>query len=143
LRALLGGGAHRAAQAGFVVSHGGELGRDENPATQRFAQSLDPHYLVDRRSDDREVKAIHRANIAINHLAEMEREIDRGNRLSHPRSIRVKSVEAALCIGGGRKRVVTGFMARRCDEGKACEHAFAGVKELPRRQFSDAHTHNA
>jgi hypothetical protein len=102
-----------------VACRGGELGRDENPAAQWLAQGLDPRYLVDRRSDDREVEAIHRANIAIEHLAEMEREIDPGNRLSHPRSIRVKSVEAAHCFSGGGKRVATGFVARRSDEGKS------------------------
>jgi hypothetical protein len=83
-----------------VAGRGGELGRDENPAAQWLAQGLDPRDLVDRRADDREVEAIHRANIAIEHLAEVEREIDRGNRFPHPRSIRVKSVEAAHCFGG-------------------------------------------
>jgi hypothetical protein len=111
-----------------VAGRGGELGRDENPAAQRLAQGLDPGYLVDRRSDDREVEAIRRANIAIEHLAEVEREINRGNRLPHPRSIRVKSVEAAHCFGGGGERVATGFIARRSNEGKAREHAIA--KEL-------------
>jgi hypothetical protein len=58
----------------------------------------------------------------------VEREIDRGNRLPHPRSIRAKSVEAAHCFGGGGERVATGFIARRSNEGKAREHAIA--KEL-------------
>jgi hypothetical protein len=52
-----------------VARRGGELGRDENPVAQWLAQGLDTRYLVDRRSDDREVEAIHRANIAIKHLA--------------------------------------------------------------------------
>ena len=53
-----------------VARRGGELGRDENPVAQWLAQGLDTRYLVDRRSDDCEVEAIHRANIAIKHLAE-------------------------------------------------------------------------
>jgi hypothetical protein len=93
-----------------VAGRGGELGRDENPVAQRLAQGLDPRYLVDRRSDDREVEAIHRANIAIEHLAKVEREIDPGNRLSHPRSIGVKLVEAAHCFSGGGERVATGSL---------------------------------
>jgi hypothetical protein len=87
----------------FVADCGGELGRDENPAAQRLAQGLDPRYLVDRWSDDREVEAIHCTNIAIEHLAEMEREIDRGNRLPLPRSIHVKSVEAAHRFGAAAR----------------------------------------
>ena len=55
----------------------------------------------------------------------MEREINRGNWLSLPRSIRVKSVKAAHCFCGGGERVVTGFIARRGNESKACEHAIA------------------
>ena len=65
-----------------VAGRGGELGRDENPAAERLAQRLDARNLVDRRSDDREVEAIDGADIAIEHLAEVEREIDDGNRLS-------------------------------------------------------------
>jgi hypothetical protein len=111
-----------------VAGRGGELGRDENPAAQRLAQGLDSRYLVDCRSDDREVEAIHRANIAIEHLAEVKREVDHGSRLSHPCSIRVKSVEAAHCFGGGGERVAAGFIARSSHEGKARKHAIA--KEL-------------
>ena len=106
-----------------VAGRSGELGRDENPAAQRLAQGIDPRYLVDRRSDDREVEAIHRANIAIEHLAEVEREIDRGNRLPHPRSISVKLVEAVHCFGGGGERVATGFIAesqQRRQSSRAC-----------------------
>jgi hypothetical protein len=85
-----------------VAGCGGELGRDENPVAQRLAQGPP--------ADDREVEAIHRANIAIEHLAKVEREIDPGNRLSHPRSIGVKLVEAAHCFSGGGERVATGSL---------------------------------
>ena len=99
-RALRGGGAHRAAQAGFCCRprRRARPRREPcGPVARTRSRSARP---VDRRSDDREVEAIHRANIAIEHLAEVEREIDRGNRFPHPRSIRVKSVEAAHCFGG-------------------------------------------
>ena len=127
-RALLGEGAPRAVQAGFCCRRGELSRQNENPAAQRLAQGLDSRYLVDRRSDDREVEAIHRANIAIEHLAEVKREVDHGSRLSHPCSIRVKSVEAAHCFGGGGERVAAGFIACSSHEGKARKHVIA--KEL-------------
>jgi hypothetical protein len=108
-----------------VAGRRGEIGRDENPAVQRLAQGLDPRYLVDCRSYNCEVEAIDCANVAIENLAEMEREINCGNRLSRPRSIRVKSVEGAHPFCGGRERVVTGLIACRGNESKACEHSIA------------------
>ncbi len=70
-------------------------------------------------------EAIRRANVAIEHLAEVKREIDDGSLLSHPCSIRVGSVEAAHCFGGSGERVAAGFIARCSNEGKARKHAIA------------------
>src|SRR5262249_12414186 len=53
---------------------------DKDPAAQGLAQCLDPRNLIDRGADDRKVKAIDSAYIAIEHLAKMECEIDGGNR---------------------------------------------------------------
>jgi hypothetical protein len=63
--------------------------------TERLAQCLDPRHLVDRGPDDREVEAIDGTNIAVEHLAEMEREINRGGRLSRLDSRLVEAVETA------------------------------------------------
>ena len=45
---------------------------------------LDARNLVDRRADDCEVEAIDGADIAVEHLADVEREIDDGNGLPYP-----------------------------------------------------------
>ena len=59
---------------------GDELGGDEHRAAQRLAQRLDARDLVDRGADDGEIEPVGRADIAVEHLAEMEREIDGGER---------------------------------------------------------------
>ena len=120
--------AHRAAQVGFRWRPPRRARPNEDLAAEWLAQRLDARYLVDRRADDCEVKAIDGANIAIEDLADVEREIDDGNWLPCPCSIGVKSVDALHRFGGGVKRAATGFTAGRVHEGKAREHAIA--KEL-------------
>src|SRR5262249_3375918 len=85
-------------------------------------------HLVDRRADDCEVKAIDGTDIAIEDLADVEREIDDGNWLPCPCSIGVKPINAPHRFGGSVERDRTGLTARRVHEGKAREHAIA--KEL-------------
>ncbi len=75
-------------EAAAVADHCGQLGRDEHPAAQGLTQGLDARDLVDRRADDGEVEAVDGADIAIEHLAEMEREVDGGNRLAGPPAAR-------------------------------------------------------
>ena len=58
-----------------VADDGGEVGGDEHLAPQRLSQGLDARDFVDRRPDDGEVEAIHGADIAIEDLAEVEREV--------------------------------------------------------------------
>jgi hypothetical protein len=106
----------------------GERGRNQDLAAERFAQRFDPGHLVDRGADDCEVKAIDGADIAIEDLTDVQREIDDGNWLPCPCPIGVKSVDALHRFGGGVERAATGLTARRLYEGKAREHAIA--KEL-------------
>ena len=106
----------------------GERGRNQDLAAERFAQRFDARHLVDRRADDCEVKAIDRADIAIENLADVEREVDDGSSLPCSYSIGVHSVDAQHRFGAGVERAGTGFTARRVHEGKAREHAIA--KEL-------------
>ena len=103
----------------------GERGRNENLAAERFAQRFDARNLVDRRADDCEVKAIDGADVAIEDVADVEREVDDGNWLPCPCPIDVKSIDAPHRFGGGVERAATGFTAGRVHEGKAREHAIA------------------
>jgi hypothetical protein len=59
----------------------GEHGGDKDSTAQELAQCLYARNLVDRGPDDGKVEAIDSADIAIEHLAKMEGEIDSGNRL--------------------------------------------------------------
>src|SRR5712692_3005055 len=72
------------AKAGTVAQRGGEFGGDQEIAAEHLAQQLDPRDLVDGRADDGEIEAIDRADIAVEHLAEVQREIDRRGRLAEP-----------------------------------------------------------
>ena len=43
---------------------------------ERLAELLDPRHLVDGGADDREIQPVRRADIAVKHFADMQREID-------------------------------------------------------------------
>src|SRR5262249_40378535 len=98
---------------------------DKDPAAQGLAQCLDPRNLIDRGADDRKVKAIDSTDIAIEHLAKMECEIDGGNRLAHLWSVSVKPVNAVHCSGRGGGRRARGFVGCWVDKGKARKHPVA------------------
>jgi hypothetical protein len=68
-----------------VADHRRELGRDQHLAAQGLAQRLDARDFVDRRPDYSEVETVDSADIAIEHLPEMEREVDRGDWLARSR----------------------------------------------------------
>ena len=84
-----------------IADRGGELRGDQDPAPQRFAQSLNARHFVDRRPDHREVEAIDGADIAVQHLADMQRKIDVANRFANRRSRAIEPVERPhrLCRG--------------------------------------------
>ena len=65
-----------------ITDRGGKLGRDKDSVSQRLAQSLDAGDFVDSRPDDREVEAIGGADIAVQYLSDVEREVDFRNRLA-------------------------------------------------------------
>ena len=96
----------------------GERGRNQDLAAEWFAQRFDACHLVDRRADDCEVKAIDGTDIAIEDLADVEREIDDGNWLPRPCSIGVKPVDVPNRFGGSVEREGTGFTARCVHEGR-------------------------
>src|SRR5918996_5101086 len=78
-------GAAHAAQAvapdrdqpvGGVGGRAGERLRDQQVAIVLPAQGLDPARLVDGRADDGEVEPIDAADIAVEHVTEMEHDVD-------------------------------------------------------------------
>jgi hypothetical protein len=111
-----------------IPDRGGECSRDEDFAAKRLAQRFDPRDLIHSGPDDGKVEAIDSADIAVQHLTEMESKVDRGERLPHPHTIGVESVESIHCGGGRIKRTITGFSASRVDKSEAREHTVA--KEL-------------
>src|SRR5438105_2358503 len=91
-------------EARAVAERGGELGGYQHLAAQRLAQGLDPGDLVDRRADHREIEAVDRADIAVQHLTEMEGEIDRRGRLAGLAPHGVEPVEPRHRLGRGVER---------------------------------------
>ena len=75
-------------EAADVAHHRGQLGRDEHLAAQGLAQGFDARDFVDRRPDHREVEAVDGADVAVEHLPQMEREVHRGNWLAGTRAAR-------------------------------------------------------
>src|SRR5713101_10087138 len=88
--AAQGMAAERLEAGGATVGGGGEGGRDEDLAIQRLAQRLNARHLVDSGSDDGEVDAVGGPDIAVEHLAEMEREVDGDDRLAGRSARRVE-----------------------------------------------------
>ena len=58
----------------------GEIRRDQQRPVDRAAHRGDAAGLVDRRPDDREVQPVDAADIAVEHLADMQADIDRRGR---------------------------------------------------------------
>src|SRR6185437_2240190 len=57
-----------------------ELGRHKNRPAQRFAKFFDPVDFIDGGADHGEIQPVGRADIAVEHVTEMQREIDPGGR---------------------------------------------------------------
>ncbi len=50
--------------------------RGEDPPAERLAQSLDPVRLVHGRTDNREIKPVLGPDVAVEDVAEMQRDVD-------------------------------------------------------------------
>ena len=108
-----------------VADHRGKLGGEEHPTPQGLAQGLDARGFVDRRPDYREVEAVDGADIAIEYLAEVEREIDRRNWLAGLLPRGIEPIETGHRVGCGIEGLAAGRIPRRIDERKRREHAVA------------------
>ncbi len=116
--------AERPQPAG-VARRRGELGRDQHPCRQRLAQGLDPRRLVDRRPDDREVEPVGGADIAIEHLADMQSEVDRGNRLAGPSPFPIQPIDRMHRLDRGVERFAAALPRPGRADRKGGEHAVA------------------
>src|SRR5579885_1892115 len=101
----------------------GELGGNQKVAAEAVAQRLDARDLVDRRADDGEVEPVDRADIVVRHLAEMQREIDRGGRLCGGGPRRGEPVERRHRLDRGVERAAAGRGVARRLAGKDRQHA--------------------
>jgi len=69
--------------------------RQQDAALHRAAHRGDASDLVDRRPDDREIEPLVAADIAVEHLADMQSEINIGGRQAFPGPAPVEFVDAA------------------------------------------------
>src|SRR5438094_9947269 len=78
--------------------------RQQHAALDRAAHRGDARNLVDRRPDDREIEPLVAADVAVEHLADMEAEIDFGRRqvVAGPASVELDKalVQRRLCRKG-------------------------------------------
>src|SRR4029077_444843 len=109
----------------LVAHHRGELGGDQHLAAQGLTQGLDARDFVDRRPDYGEVETVDGADIAIEHIPEMECEVDRGNWLAGLLPRDMEPIEALHRFCGGIESLAAGLIARRIYEWKGREHAVA------------------
>src|SRR5262245_53002378 len=90
-------------KAGAVPGCNGKFGGDEHLAAERLVQRFNPGGLVYSRSDYREIEAVGRADIAVQHFPDVKREVDLGVRLDasalwrlRRSSLRIASLAASI-----------------------------------------------
>src|SRR5271166_904196 len=112
-------------ETAVVPCSGGKFGGDEHPAAKRLAQRLDACDFVDRGPDYGEVEPIDSPDVTVEHLSEVEGEINRSNRLAGLAPRVIQLVDGAHRLGSGIERASTDLTARRVLKGKYREHAVA------------------
>ncbi len=96
--------------------------RHEHAFTKRLAQRLHAGGLVHRRSDDREIEPVARADVAIEDIAQMEREPMVHHRLSSLAPRRIQRRQRPLHGAAGRDRtgaslcIAAGCTVERCEQ---------------------------
>ena len=122
-----------------VADRGGKLSGDKDSVSQRLAESLDARDLVDRRADHREVEAIDGADVAVEHLADVQGEIDVANRFAHRSSRGIEPVERPLRLRSGIERFTADPLAALVPERKvASMPSPINFSTWPPRRRSDA-----
>lgn len=95
------------------ADHCGELRGDEDLATQGLTQSLDAGDFVDRRPDHRKIEPLDGADVAVEHVSEMQREVDRRNGLAGRAPQHIEPIETLHRFNPGIERQGTGLIPRR------------------------------
>jgi hypothetical protein len=108
-----------------VADYRGKLGGDEHPAAQGLTQGFDASDFVDRRPDYGEVKAVDGADVAIENLAEMEREVDHRDWFAGLLPRGIEPIETTHRFRRRIEGLAAGLIPRRIHEGKDREHAVA------------------
>src|SRR3984957_1507865 len=106
-----------------------ELGGDQHRATERLAKRLDARHLIDRRADDREVEPIDRADVAVQHVPKMEREIDRGDRPACGDARTPQRLDVPHRLDRGVERAAASLSPIRVFEREDGEHCVADELE--------------
>src|ERR1700756_4704624 len=101
-----------------LASRGGKFGGDQHLAAQRFAQRFNARDLIDRRPDHREVEPVNGAYIAVKDFADMQREVDLGNRFARFPAYAIHPAECAHCFRRGIERPAAGFVSSAVSEPK-------------------------
>ncbi len=110
-------------EAVAVADRGGKFRGDEHLAAQGFAQGLDARGFVDRRPDYGEIEPVDGTDIAVEHLAEMEGQVDCGSRLAGLAPRGVQPVDGAHRLCRGVERLAADLLARRIlerERSRAC-----------------------
>ena len=106
-------------------SRSDELSGDEDFAAERVAQFFDPGDLVDRGPDHCEIEPIGRADIAIEHLPDMQRQIDADGRQPRRRALRIARLQGLHRLDRRVERAVAGFRLIGLLERERREHRVA------------------
>ena len=88
-------------------------------------EPLDPRCLVDRRSDHREVEPIGAADVAVEHVAEMQGDVELHDRLAGGGALDVQIAHTAQRLAGSVERALTGRRGGMILERKGGEQAVA------------------
>src|SRR5437016_2047226 len=110
-------------ETAVVADHRSKLGRNEHLAAQGLTQGFDARNFVDRRPDYGEVEAVDGADVAIEHLAEMEREVDCGHWLAGLAPRGIEPIETIHRFPCRVESLAAGLIPRCIHEGKDREHA--------------------
>jgi hypothetical protein len=86
-----------------------------------LGQVLHPDHFVDRGPDDRKLQPLRHADIAVDHLAQMQRDAEVEHRVV---CLRQRGVKPPAGLEGRGERAATGFFGRPLDPEQA-QHGVA------------------
>jgi len=112
-------------RATLVAHRTREFRRDKHIPAQGLAQGLDARCFVDCRPDHREIESVDGVNIAVQHLANMQSQVDRGGRFAGLAPLGVWSVDGVHRLGRCVERLATDLFPGCVVERKDRQHTIA------------------